>query len=272
MLTVDRHRLGTRSMSYETHDRLPGARHALRGPVAAGVVVATIVIGLALLDHDSGTGVAVVSSSPSTGTPSPATAREVPDPSDRLPLRYPWVAIDPGWIDLRVRGPAWQSRRWVRLMAPAGWAINANGTLIERYPVGSPTMNLSVHRVSRVAADACDASTSSVEIGTADDLAAALANQAGVYAWGPTETTLDRYPAAMFVLAAPPDCGSPEGGWLWEDDGGHRFGPLEGGSTIVYVIDVAGDPIALAVRGRDASSRTVAELRAMVDSIDIQAP
>ena len=129
---------------------------------------------------------------------------------------------------------------------------------------------------ARVATDVCPTGEKAtfVEVGpTVDDLTTALANQVGVERSGPTEVMVGGHPAKRFVLTGLRCSGGPEGRLIWRsssDSDSSAFGLLFGGTATINVVDVNGDRLVIASHQRGASEADVAELDAIIASIEIE--
>jgi hypothetical protein len=127
--------------------------------------------------------------------------------------------------------------------------------------------------VTRVVTDVCAAKRSFVEVGpTVEDLTTALANQAGVERSGPTDVMLGGHPATRFVLTIPGSCPGPgEGHLIWVAGAMQPgFWLLDGGTATIYVVDVNGDRLVIASHNRGSSAKDLAQLDAIIASIDIE--
>jgi len=236
----------------------------------ATVVVAMVVVAVAASNLLVAPG-DVAQSGPAV-SPSPApslTAAPRPSPKD--------PTIDPGLYDIAL------PEMRIRLTTPAGWSSAEAGTAIYkpdgrwRYP-DTATPSLAVHAVTRVVTDTCPSGPELdlpfEDVGpTVEDLTAALVNQVGpIRRSGPTDVKLGGYPAKEFILtydlSAP--CGGPEGRLLWENATGSGFGLLKNGTATIYVVDVNGDRLVIASHYRGASAEDIAQLDAIIASMDIE--
>jgi hypothetical protein len=131
--------------------------------------------------------------------------------------------------------------------------------------------------VSRVVSDICAAEPSFADVGhSVEDLTAALAKVVGIghlgpidVISGPTPVMVGGYPASQFVANAD-RCPGPEGHWIWANASRGGFGVLDGGANKIYVVDVDGDRLVITSHHRAASAEDIAELEAIIASIDIQ--
>lgn len=268
-------------MSFEARGRLPGTFETLRFPILAAVIVAVGIAALAALaalpDGEPPRDLALGSPAPSAvATPSASLSPDALASPTARALPFPWVALEPGrhGLPFFASGGPWAAEAWIRLTVPDGWAANANGMMLERYPLGGPTLSLSVHAVRRVATDLCDPAAPFVEVGPGvQDLMAALSSMRGVSRTGPTDVTVGGHPATRIALTVSADCPGPERRWVWEDVEPRRLGiDREGGSVSVIGVDLGGARVVIAVHGRGASSLDVAEMRRIVDSIEFDEP
>jgi len=170
----------------------------------------------------------------------------------------------------------------VHLEMPAGWSPAEGGAAAWKPEYGwqysdGGRPSLGVHEVTGVATDICgpgQARDRFLAIGpTAEDLVTAFANLADLRVSGPIDAMLGGYPARQVVLTLSPDfdalCGG-DGRWLWEDASGSRLALLNFGVLTVYIVDVDGDRVVIARNGRGTSARDIAQLDAMVASIEIE--
>jgi hypothetical protein len=174
----------------------------------------------------------------------------------------------------------------VHLTAPAGWWQSDDGASICQRtgeggcPQGS-RIDLTVHDVSRVVRDDVCRTDSDVfphphfeMVGqSVDELVWVLTHQVGTRISGPEDITLGGYPAKRLVVTLPADAcpGGPEGRFLWQDTStGPGFEVLSGGTGRIYVADVDGLRLVITSSYRDAAPEDIAQLDAIVDSIDIE--
>jgi len=244
--------------------------------MAAALLMLAAVVGISLLPSNGGAegrGLAVPPS------PSPAPARST-SPSS--------AATGPGSdpISRQIVPGGWSmtwAQGWIRLSVPAGWSwtdgpvAGAARTIYKGDDDGvgnAPT--LTVQDVTLVAANPCAMPRSFEEVGpTVEDLTTALttalADRAGIESVGPTDVVLGGYAAKRLVLTIPGSCPDPgEGTLIWEDVMGSGFGVLEGGTATIYIVDVDGERLVITSHYRGASAGDVAELEAIIDSIDVE--
>jgi hypothetical protein len=234
--------------------------------IAVGTVAVVAVVGISLLPA----GREVTASDPAVSPSRP------PSPA-RSPSSSPAAATDPGPLSMAIE-PGRYSIPWpqmrIHLTMPAGWSSANNGTGITRHPLDGPgpTLTLTVHAVTRVRTDVCSATRPLVEVGpTVEDLTTALANQVGIERSGPTDVVLGGHPAKKFALAPDGSCPRPEGHLVWAarvlQPG---FSLLDGGTATIYVVDVNGDRLVIASQDRGSSAEDVAQLDAIIASIEIE--
>lgn len=233
--------------------------------VAAAVIALAAFIGFNLLppsNHPGGE--ATTSVSPSSSQASPVVG---PIPGSGT--------IEPGTYMFRSGPPR------VIFTVPEGWLSDDSqpsdgGRMISRYPVNgpSPTVVMSVHDVTHIKANACvdEFDIDWVRVGpTAEDLTTALLSQEGLQRSGPTDVTLGGYPAKKFDLVFPSGCPGPEGGQIWADGATtYGFWLLNDGKGTVYIVDVNGDRVVLTTFIRSGRAQDLAELDAVVASIEIE--
>jgi hypothetical protein len=194
---------------------------------------------------------------PST-TPRPLPVGEL-DPGSYLVTREDWTPVP------------------FSITVPAGWANNAAGFMTKHADEPAEVM-LTPWLVTHIYADACQWDGTLFEVGTtADDLAAALAEQGAREVSGPIDVTLGGHPAKQIELSVPADLDAATC-----DDGGMRSWPSSatdettgwiprpGQTDVVYIIDVDGERILIGTtRGPEASDQDVRELEGVIASIRI---
>jgi len=271
--------------------RSPARRVAL--VIAAGALVVVAAVAGNLLQSPGGGGGSAHSAPSAPSSTSPAVTGASPSlartPADSPEAGTGYSAMNPG------RNYIPRRDGWLRVTVPAGWvSVHAPGagcpggscplfragkTITRAAPDGpSPTLTLVLdHDVTSVVADVCPESGDLVAVGpTVEDLTTALANQAGVQRAGPIDVTVGRYPARKFVLTLPSACPGPEGRMIWADAttdgfGLDGFGLLKGGTGTVYVVDAPGDRLVITSLDRGATGEDVAQLDAIIASIEIEA-
>lgn len=235
---------------------------AMRIALASAAVVAVALVGINLFGPQG------------VGGPGPG---DPPSAQDPTPTAVPVLgggAIEPGTY--RINNRAF-TRMDLVLTLPAGWSHENNyvskGDVFEGNGV-----TLATWLVSHVYADSCQWEGSLREVGSAAELATALAEQTGHETSNPTDVTVGGYPATRldFSLAADSDVSGCDSAFvrLWPD-----FGPDEayglpifaGQTTTVYFVDLDGEPmLVIAIRTDDSSAADVAELEQVVASIRFQ--
>ena len=127
-----------------------------------------------------------------------------------------------------------------------------------------------------VATDTCPATPGPfVEVGpTVQDFTKALSDQVGpVRRSGPNYIKLGGFPAERFNLTydfSYPCPAGPEGREVWIDRDGSQFTQFKDGTGTVYVVDVDGDRVVMTTHYRGASAADIAELDAIVASMQIR--
>jgi len=264
--------------------------------VAAGAVL-VLGIGFGLLADGDGDRRTSELSSSATETPGattrrtadPPVARATPAPDDlgAGPDELSWRSgpaspIEPGPYYI-----AWDTAR-VRLTIPAGWQSTDRGaTLVNAQ--GRVTLHIVADPLSmRVATDVCplgeDATFSRTRL-RASDLVNALVSQAGIVGPDPVDVVVGTFPATKIVRTDLLCRGGPEGRGIWREgdlircprrrvlpcpSGATGFGLLFGGTATIYVVDVSGQRLVLATAQRGATPEEIAEVDAVVASIEIE--
>ncbi len=218
-------------------------------------------------DEASQTAVAVAAS------PSSPPAASGADAAVRLSGNGP-LAAGTYYLDDRT----YTNARRLTFTVPAGWTTEEYGELYkERGETGEVKFITWV--LTHVFSDVCQWGTL-VDVGTTvDELVTALRQQDDRVASAPTSVTLGGFPAKRLTLTVPADLDAATC-----TNGVLRYWPAPGpdlsdgdccappGSTDwVYIVDVAGNRLVVVARhhaGSSAADR--AELRGIVDSIDIQ--
>jgi hypothetical protein len=137
---------------------------------------------------------------------------------------------------------------------------------------------MTVWSLTHLYADSCKWTDNLVEARTPATMVEALATQSGHETVGPTETSLGGYPATRFEFSVPSDfddstCDN-DINRLWPNGGPNEDEGLpiaSGQTTTVYVVDVDGSPrVVGAIRREKSSAADVAELEAVVDSLQFE--
>jgi len=248
-----------------------GAVRFAVGAVAAVAVVA--VIGVNMLGSF---GVAAPSSSPAP-VPSRSHATSQPVQGGESPKPLPFVGpIEPGRYAMRwlPNYPIPSPERHVYLTVPPGWEAMDNGlTVFNAHAAerGGNAPTLSIHPVARVIKDACARDEPVAAVGPSpDELIDALVDALGSDQPPPVKITLDGYPATKFSPVFPPNCPGPEGQIVWVDATSTKFVVWHQGTADVYIVDVYGDRLVISSQYRGAEAGEIAELEAIVDSIQIE--
>lgn len=270
----------------ERHDPDLAFRGELRDRGARGVVVAVALvlvtfIGINLLPgNEPRPDTVTADESLPLGTIAP---RPTPWHST-YPLRIaaitprPAYALDPGAYYL-----AWPEMR-LRLTLPDGWLATGGGTAFSKASDFSSDLTFSVSANSptwvgdggpdRVPTDICPIGERAtfVSVGpTVEALRTALESLVGVDRSGPTAERVGGFASTRYDLSNLSCLAGPEGRWLWSNaEGSDGFGILKGGSASIHVVDVNGDRLVIASEQRGASASDLAELDAIVASIDIE--
>ena len=249
--------------------------------VAAAAVVAVVLVGVAVLPGPSGVVAPGTSPTPSASpTPSPAAS-----PSARpLPRSG---ALDAGTYAI----PAGSlSPVGLTLTLPPGWATD-DGFITKGPPrPGSQDPGsffnervlLTTWRVTHIYSNVCRDRVLISAGTTADSIVAALVSQAGRTVAGPTATTLGDVAAKRLEMILPIDIdpASCDDGMIrfWPDPGPDESGGLccsaPGSTDVVYVVGAGStQPLVVVARHQlDTTSADLAELNAVVASIEVDAP
>jgi hypothetical protein len=237
--------------------------------VVAAAVVAVAIVGIAVMPRPGG----VAAPSPS------ATAIPSPTPS---PLALPSAgALDAGAYYIAA-GPITPAR--LTFTVPAGWATREAFVFKGPAATNTPTtdfgnVELIVWTVTHVYNDICKNRTLVSAGTTAAQLVSALRAQKGRVVSAPTSITLGGFPATRMDMTVPAglDVSKCDSGIIrfWPDPGPDESGGLccstPGSTDVVYVVDVAGDPFAVAARHQaNSTSADIAELDNIVASIRLE--
>lgn len=242
-----------------------------------------LVIGLVACSCTSPSGSEPVSSA-SAGVPEatiPASTRSAaPSPrASNAGAAFPYteepLAIEPGTY--RIAKSAWSVADFTVTFAE-GWTVQY-GHVFHKHPDTNEELGFYGVVVDEIYADACEGDAGELlDAGTSvDDLATALLQQPGPMATGPTATTFAGYPASRvdLTIAADSDlraCTYGEIGLqIWYSAPADTYFVLAPNSVSnVYVLDVDGQrQVFLASYGSATSDEDVAELQAVLDSIQI---
>jgi hypothetical protein len=210
--------------------------------------------------------------SPPTRAPSTApapTARSLGVGIYDDPCGGPRATIDPGPVVI-----SWLGGR-IQFNVPDGWRWWAGGGMIFRYnPCGpSPTLVLQVADIVHIPVNVCSTSPSKKWVKvrpTIQGLEAAMVSLSGQPGSRGTEVTLAGRVATRFDLDVARCSDGPEGRIMWRGPGGTGFGALRDGSATVYVVDVDGTPLTIAISERGATTNDLAELGAILGSMRIE--
>ncbi len=244
--------------------RIAELSNATRLAIGAAAAVVVAVVGINLLPSSGGVGGPGASTSTS---PSPTRAPAGAPAVQGTPGPDTWGELEPG---THIIGTP-QMR--IQLTMPAGWSGDETG--IGLFPglwTGMLGLNPIPYEIKYVVTDACarEADVELAAVGpTVDDLATALASQAGIQTSGPTDVAVGGYPAKKLVLKLLPECPPRDGLWA---DASRTYGlGLRGGETgTVYIVDVEGSRLVIMSSFMvKASAEHVAELEAITASIEI---
>jgi len=231
----------------------PGLFAAWRGPIL--LVAAALLAALA--------GAMIIGSRPVPPTPSPS-------PSASL-TTLPVGPLEPGTYSFDGA---------FSVTVPAGWAHEGN-FLFRGDPFDADGVAVSNWIVSRVYADSCRWTGTLRDVGSAAELATALADQTGHQTSGPTGAILGGDPAIRFEFSVPADFDASvcdvgvDAGLirLWPTVGLEYAGAGlwidPGQTTTIYVIDQDGSLgwVIATVRNNDSPAAAVAELEQVIASI-----
>ena len=162
---------------------------------------------------------------------------------------------------------------------PEGWTVQY-GHVFNKHPDTNEELGFYAVVVDEIYADACDGDTGELlDAGSSvDDLAAALLQQPGPMATGPTETMFGGFPTSRVDLTIPDGfdleaCSFGSYGLqIWYSPPADKYFVLPAdGIASVYIVDVDGQrQVFLAGHGFATSDEYVAELQAVLDSIRIE--
>lgn len=234
--------------------------NATKLALATAALVAVAFVGLRFLVPGEGIG-----GPDPTSTASPI-ASQIPMPAG---------ALDPGTY--LVREGAF-TRRDFTVTVPEGWSHDTN-YVSNGDAFGGTGVAFATWIVSHVYADSCQWEGTLREVGSAAELADALAQQTGHQTSGPIDVIIGQEVATRleFSVAADFDVSACDSEFtrLWPDAGpDENYGlPIfVGQTTTVYVVDLDGEPpmLVIAMHTEDSSAADVAELDQVVDSIRFQ--
>ena len=181
-------------------------------------------------------------------TPSP---KALPASGELAPGSY--LMDDPGWT------------RWpLTLSVPEGWSTG------EGWITKGEDVFLVTYLVTHVYVDACHPGQNWVSTPTSDEIASALANQAGHETAGPTADSIGGFPAQRIDIRVPADfdvqasCDGNPRLRLWPDPGPNDGGGVSipaGQVMSIFVVDVGEQPMVVATGYRsNTPDSVVAEL------------
>ena len=189
----------------------------------------------------------------------------------------PWGALEPGRYAVSITSypAALDYSPLVTIDVPEGYEGLGRWAVLKP---GTNQTGLSVWAIGQVYADACKWSGTQLPpptVGSANDLAAALASQEGLRVSTPTDATVDGFAGTYMERTVP--AGSKtfrcdEGVFrVWLDtEGGNRWLGGAGQLDLLWILDVDGVPLVVDVSlGAEASAQDRAELVQMVESIRI---
>ncbi len=240
---------------------------------AAVAVVAVVGYGLAERGTPGGGGSSV---------PPPASVRPSPTPAATLaPTAQPIPfsrQLEPGEYEI----PWTPAEATILVTVPAGWSTDETGAYLFMTKGAGPggpgdpgLPDLGIHDVKSIVREICSSRDLAAVGPTADDLVAALADQAGwVEKSRPVDVTVGGFPAWKIVGRLPGGCPEPaEGVTIWANADGTVYVPLDGseGLTTIYVVDVKGRRLVIAAGGyRTATADDIAERDAILATIRIE--
>ncbi|HET7726620.1 MAG TPA: hypothetical protein VFK54_04770 [Candidatus Limnocylindrales bacterium] len=192
--------------------------------------------------------------------------RATPGPSSAIATDRSPPTLAPGSVRL-----AWGSLE-LEVSVPAGWSRSIAGPTL--YKAGSYSRtdapSFSVHGVRRVVADVCAEEASDDRVGpTVADLTRALLAQRGTVIDGPRQLRIGGYPGTRIGLTVSDDCAGSDNHRIWSNSPATGFGIMDGGTAVVYLIDVDGQRLVMTSHHRGASPEDVAELDGIVGSLRI---
>jgi hypothetical protein len=240
--------------------------------LAAAAVVVVAFVGINLLPGSGGAGGSgpAVSPTPSPSpSPSPA-ATPNPSPPPAAFAFPPSGDLVIGRHDLTLDGVSFSLE-----VSTSGWASNGsfaidNGSFPTTWAGG---FILWGNAADGIFTDPC-AQTEGPSVGpSAEALAQAVANVPGTTATGPTDVTVDGFPAKLVVVKIPEDPGcTAENFYLWWDkELSGRYATVLGSTISVWIIDVNGTLIQ--IDGEippGAGPEAGQEMQGIIDSIQFE--
>jgi hypothetical protein len=255
--------------------RVPDMNKFVPIGVGAAAVVLVAIVGIQLLGPSGPGGVgAAPSAEPSVAAPSPSVVSPSPSAGNPFVLsstNHP----QPGGIasTVTIVAPGWDGE-------PSG------GVLVKSEGPEGAAMIGPWYEPLYVYGDPCRWSTTTPETPatTVDEIVAALSSQASREASAPVDVTLDGYPGKQITLHVPGDLESPKEGeftacdqgrfasWGTDDEPGPaRYHQIAGQIDEVWIVDIDGQAAVIdGMYASDTPAETVAEMRAIVESIDLQ--
>lgn len=242
--------------------RLPEMNHALRIALASAAVVAVAAIGISLFRGVNVGGPDLTGPTPSP-TPEPAVLSDGPLEAGSysvVPFTLPGGPIT------------------FTLTVPSGWEADAPRGL---WPAGGTEgpdgAAMAFLQVEGLYADPCTGNSGEPDVAvgpSVDDLVTALGSQPTYESTEATDVIVDGYLGKRLNLQLPSDvdfatCDDGQF-WVW-DAGPYAQGP--GNRWQVTILDIDGTRVVLLAEDfADTPARTRAELQAIVDSVQIDAP
>jgi hypothetical protein len=210
--------------------RIPLMNSALKVAIGAAAVVAVTVAGVNLLPGEPGPG------GPPAVSPSPLVSQSVPPPS-------PSPAVD----RMKVGG----TEQGLTLELPDGWQNNVYAAS----PGSVPGEAFFVSVPTNTFPDGCKTTEPGPDIEpTVEAIAAAIAQIPGVPASEPSQTTIAGYDTTYIELTGPSTLACREVN-LWRDSPDGNWWISEPNEIVrVHVLDVDGEPVAIAVRSRPSTT------------------
>jgi hypothetical protein len=206
------------------------------------------------------------------GTPTPAPSAS---PASTLPA---FPTDDAGESGLAagtyVTGAPFLAR--VSATVPAGWHGHVPGPYYaDIYPTGA-SGGIYVVIPTKVAVEPCDHPKGFVDVGpTVDDLVVALRNMPGMAVTNITTTSISGFQGTALVATAPAvsaTCTLPTDGFtIWQNPLGGESPGFSGGESIrVWILDVAGQRLVIALQDSAYSAAEKAATQGVFDSIRIE--
>ena len=236
--------------------RFPQMNNLARVLIAAAAVVAVAIIGYNLLPGTNDVGGPPESLSP-TPTLAPTSS---PTPADFSAQEGGGTALAPGSYVITYLSPL-----RITVTVPAGWE---KGYL--DWALFASRVSIAFMTVDNLYVDPCAADPRLREpaVGpTVDDLATALGNVPGLQATAPSDVTVAGFTGKRMDLTASETwCGGEPK--MWETSGG--VDSPGGGPMRLWILDVDGTRLVLGVPHNGAAPAGLAEVQAIVDSIQIE--